>query len=143
MTKKIAVTASCTALFALTVLLGAIPARSDRGPGQQQDKEADKNAGGKKPEKPNQPQSFTKLKIKVTAGEENTAVEDALVEVTSEEAGVEYSVKSRTNKQGIVELLKVPRGKVVIRVSPHDQDTVGERRDLKTPEETALIKVKK
>jgi hypothetical protein len=91
---------------------------------------------------------FTKLHVAVTAGEKNQPVENASVYVRfvqeralGKDRKTEMNVK--TNRDGIVKVPDVPRGKVLIQVVAEGWKTFGRWYDIEGEEETIKIHLEK
>jgi hypothetical protein len=138
MPKDIARMVSAMAVLTLLLSTGPTAALSTPKFGSQQDKTP--GADATKKDGKSDSSASTTLTITIKLGER--PVEGALVEVTSREQGISYSKSVHTNKQGVVELLKVPRGKILIQVSPPDEDRISESHVLKQPEETIMVQLK-
>ena len=102
---------------------------------------------GSKPAKEKE-SGTTKLRIEVTAGEAGDAVEGASVYVRFEEARKFAKDKKveqnwKTNKEGVVKVPNVPRGKVLIQVIAPGWKTFGQWFDLDKDEQTIKIRLQK
>ena len=102
---------------------------------------------GSKPAK-DEESGTTKLRIEVTAGEAGDAVEGASVYVRFEkerkfakDKKVEQNWK--TNKEGVIKVPSVPRGKVLIQVIAPGWKTFGQWYDLDKDEQTIKIRLQK
>ncbi|MBI1750889.1 MAG: carboxypeptidase regulatory-like domain-containing protein [Acidobacteria bacterium] len=90
----------------------------------------------------------TKLRIEVTAGEGGDPVEGASVYVRYEEErkfGKDKKIEQnwKTNKEGVVKVPAVPRGKVLIQVIAPGWKTFGQWYDLDQEEQTIKIRLQK
>src|SRR5712692_6901257 len=99
-------------------------------------------------DKPGKIAGLSILHIEVTAGEKDQAVDNASVYVRFPEARilgreklVEMNVK--TNREGLVKVTNVPRGKALIQVIASGWKTFGRWFDLSKDEETIKIKLEK
>ncbi|MBI1738639.1 MAG: hypothetical protein HYR58_05270 [Acidobacteria bacterium] len=102
---------------------------------------------GDKPAK-EKPEGTTKLRIEVTAGNEGSPVEGASVYVRFTEErkfGKDKKVEQnwKTNKEGVVKVPDVPRGKVLIQVIAQGWKTFGQWYDLDQDEQTIKIRLQK
>ena len=91
---------------------------------------------------------FARLRIEVTAGEKNKPVESASVYVRYTEERtlrkdkkIEMNVK--TNKDGMVKVTDVPKGKILIQVIAEGWKTFGRWYDVSGDEEVIQIKLEK
>lgn len=99
-------------------------------------------------DKASKPGGVSILHIEVTAGEKDQGVDNASVYVRFPEAKsfgreklVEMNVK--TNREGIVKVTNVPRGKALIQVIATGWRTFGKWFDLDKDEQTIKIKLEK
>ncbi len=89
----------------------------------------------------------TKLRIEVTAGEKSRPVENASVYVRYVEESLlkkknrEMNVK--TNRDGVVKVPDVPRGRVLIQVIAEGWKTYGRWYDLESDEQTVKVHLEK
>lgn len=102
---------------------------------------------GDKPAKEKQ-EGTTKLRIEVTAGEEANPVEGASVYVRFTEARKLVKDKKveqnwKTNKDGVIKVPEVQRGKVLIQVIAQGWKTFGQWYDLDQDEQTVKIRLQK
>jgi hypothetical protein len=102
---------------------------------------------GNKAEKEKQ-SGTTKLRIEVTAGKDGDAVDGASVYVRyTEDRKFRKDKKTeqnwKTNKEGIVRVPEVPRGKVLIQVIAPGWKTFGQWYDLDQDEQTIKIHLEK
>ncbi len=102
---------------------------------------------GSKPAKEKE-SGTTKLRIEVTAGEAGDAVEGASVYVRFEEERKFAKDKKveqnwKTNKDGVIRVPGLPRGKVLIQVIAPGWKTFGQWYDLKEDEQTIKIRLQK
>ena len=98
--------------------------------------------------KSEKPPGFARLRIEVTAGEKNKPVESASVYVRyveeralRKDKKIEMNVK--TNKEGVVKVPDVPKGKVLIQVIAEGWKTFGRWYDISGDEEVIQIKLEK
>jgi hypothetical protein len=106
-----------------------------------EEQEGNKDADKKKDNQENK-NAYTKLHIRVTAGEDASPISSAQVEVLSEEEGVSYHKSVRTDHEGRVDM-DVPRGKVWVQVTAPHWDTGGTKRKLKEQDETVEINLRR
>ena len=106
------------------------------------------SAGGQEDSKSEKPSGFAKLRIEVTAGEKSKPVESASVYVRyvekralRKDKKIEMNVK--TNKDGVVRVPDVPKGKVLIQVIAEGWKTFGRWYDISGDEEVIQIKLEK
>ena len=99
-------------------------------------------------EKTSKPSGVSILHIEITAGEKDQPVDSASVYVRFPEARllgreklVEMNVK--TNRDGVVKVPNVPRGRALIQVIASGWKTFGRWFDLDQPEQTIKIKLEK
>ncbi len=90
----------------------------------------------------------TKLRIEVTAGDEANAVEGASVYVRYTEGRKLAKDKKieqnwKTNKEGVIKVPDVPRGKVLIQVIAPGWKTFGHWYELDQDEQTVKIRLQK
>ncbi len=103
---------------------------------------------GKKDKKSDEPQ-IAKLKIQITAGDQDKPVENASVYIRYAEPGglfhrnKEAELNFKTNQQGSVKVPEVPRGKVLIQVVAQGWHTFGKWYDIENDEQTIQIKLEK
>jgi hypothetical protein len=102
---------------------------------------------GDKPAKEKQ-EGTTKLRIEVTAGDEANPVEGASVYVRYTEGrklGKDKKIEQnwKTNKDGVIKVPEVPRGKVLIQVIAPGWKTFGQWYDLDQDEQTVKIRLQK
>jgi hypothetical protein len=102
---------------------------------------------GDKPAKEKQ-EGTTKLRIEVTAGSAGDAVEGASVYVrytTERKFGKDKKIEQnwKTNKEGILKVPEVPRGKVLIQVIAQGWKTFGQWYDVDQDEQTIKIHLQK
>lgn len=102
---------------------------------------------GSKPAKEKE-SGTTKLRIEVTTGAAGDAVEGASVYVRFEEERKFAKDKKveqnwKTNKEGIIKVPNVPRGKVLIQVIAPGWKTFGQWYDLDQDEQTIKIRLQK
>lgn len=103
---------------------------------------------GKKEKKSDQPQ-MVKLKIRVTAGDQDKAVDNASVYIRYDEPGglfhrnKQAELNFKTNQEGSVKVPEVPRGKVLIQVVAKGWHTFGKWYDVENEDETIQIKLEK
>ncbi len=102
---------------------------------------------GSKPAKEKE-SGTTKLRIEVTSGEAGDAVEGASVYVKfdqerkfAKDKKVEQNWK--TNKDGVIKIPSVPRGKVLIQVIAPNWKTFGQWYELNQEEQTIKIRLQK
>lgn len=143
---------------ATLVLLGAVPAFAQKPDSESKAKpdaaksglpSSEKGSSEKgRADKPGKPGRFSLLHIEVTAGEKDLGVDSASVYVRFPEARilgreklVEMNVK--TNREGMVKVSNVPRGKALIQVIAPGWKTFGRWFDLSKDEETIKIKLEK
>jgi hypothetical protein len=123
---------ACVLLLALSVILLPSVLSAQTG---------DKPAKGKQ-------EGTTKLRIEVTAGDEGNPVESASVYVRYTEGrklGKDKKIEQnwKTNKEGVVKVPEVPRGKVLIQVIAPGWKTFGRWYDLDQDEQTIKIRLQK
>lgn len=94
----------------------------------------------KKQDKPEIKKVFTKLHVKITAGNNSAPIQAAKVNVKSEEEGVSYDKVFWTDHEGKVDV-DVPRGRVRVQVTAQHWDNGGTQRTLREQEETVEIKL--
>src|ERR1700693_4928819 len=99
-------------------------------------------------DKPGKPSGFSILHIEIAAGEKDQPVDNASVYVRFPEArslGREKlgEMNVRTNREGMVRVTNVPRGKALIQVLASGWKTFGRWFDLNKDEETIKIKLEK
>jgi len=106
------------------------------------------HAGAQEDSKSDKPSGMAKLRIEVTAGEKNKPVESASVYVRyveeralRKDKKIEMNVK--TNKDGVVRVPDVPKGKVLIQVIAEGWKTFGRWYDITGDEEVIQIKLEK
>ena len=106
------------------------------------------SAGAQDDSKSDKPSGMAKLRIEVTAGEKNKPVESASVYVRyveeralRKDKKIEMNVK--TNKDGVVRVPDVPKGKVLIQVIAEGWKTFGRWYDITGDEEVIQIKLEK
>ena len=102
---------------------------------------------GDKPAKEKR-EGTTKLRIEVTAGDEGNPVEGASVYVRYTEGRKLAKDKKieqnwKTNKEGVIKVPDVPRGKVLIQVIAQGWKTFGQWYDLDQDEQTVKIRLQK
>jgi hypothetical protein len=102
---------------------------------------------GDKPAKQKQ-EGTTKLRIEVTAGDEGKPVDGASVYVRYTEGRVLGKDKKieqnwKTNKEGVVKVPELPRGKVLIQVIAPGWKTFGQWYELDQDEQTVKIRLQK
>ena len=102
---------------------------------------------GDKPAK-EKPEGTTKLRIEVTAGDEGNPVEGASVYVRFTEGRKLAKDKKieqnwKTNKEGVIKVPEVPRGKVMIQVIALGWKTFGQWYELDQDEQTVKIRLQK
>ena len=102
---------------------------------------------GDKPAKEKQ-EGTTKLRIEVTAGDEGNPVEGASVYVRYTEGrklGKDKKIEQnwKTNKEGVIKVPEVPRGKVLIQVIAAGWKTFGQWYELDQDEQTIKIRLQK
>jgi hypothetical protein len=100
------------------------------------------------PEKPTKPSGVSTLHIEITAGEKDKPVDSASVYVRYPKTGMFGREKLpemdlKTNRDGIVKVPNVPRGKVLIQVMAPGWRTYGRWYDLDQSEHTIKIKLEK
>ncbi len=90
----------------------------------------------------------TRLRLEVTAGEANTPVENASIYVRyieerklAKDKKVEQNWK--TNRDGVVKIPNLPRGKVLIQVIAEHWKTFGQWYELDQDEQTIKIRLQK
>jgi hypothetical protein len=133
MPRKLIVTVVVMASFAMLALTAAARPASSK-----QEAQKENNDAAKKPES----KSLTKLHIAVTAGNPAAPVQAAHVDVTSEEAGVDYHKIVVTDHDGVADI-EVPRGRILIQVTAQHFEISGDRRTLTKATETVDIKLVK
>lgn len=91
---------------------------------------------------------MTKLRLEVTAGEKDQPVENASVyvkyvqeRVLAKDKKIEMNLK--TNREGIVKVPEIPRGKVLIQVIAEGWKTFGRWYDLEKDEQTIRVHLEK
>jgi hypothetical protein len=102
---------------------------------------------GSKPAKEKE-SGTTKLRIEVTAGEAGDVVEGASVYVrfeTERKFAKDKKVEQnwKTNKEGVIKIPSVPRGKVLIQVIAPNWKTFGQWYELDQEEQTIKIRLQK
>ena len=104
--------------------------------------------GTQEDSKPEKPPGTARLRIEVTAGEKNKPVDSASVYVRyveermlRKDKKIEMNVK--TNKEGIVRVSEVPKGKVLIQVLAEGWKTFGRWYEVTADEEVVKIKLEK
>jgi hypothetical protein len=119
-------------LVMLTVLL---PAGTPGQSHSQAKRKAEKQSG------------TTKLRIEVTAGEKSQPVENASIYVRYVEESLlknkNREMNLKTNRDGVVKVPEVPRGKVLIQVIAEGWKTFGRWYDLESDEQTIKIHLEK
>lgn len=105
-------------------------------------------AGAQDDSKPGKPSGMARLRVEVTAGEKDKPVEGASVYIRYQEERmlrkdkkIEMNVK--TNKEGIVRVPDVPKGKVLIQVIAEGWKTFGRWYEIGSDEEVVKIKLEK
>ena len=105
-------------------------------------------AGAQDDSKPVKPSGMARLRIEVTAGEKGKPVEGASVYIRYQEERmlrkdkkIEMNVK--TNKEGIVRVPDVPKGKVLVQVIAEGWKTFGRWYEISSDEEVVKIKLEK
>ena len=135
MPRKLILTVVVMASFVLLALPGATLPASFGQEAQEENKDA-----AKKPDKTESKKSLIKLHIAVTAGNPAAPVQAAHVDVTSEEAGVDYHKIVVTDHDGVADM-EVPRGRILIQVTAPHFEIGGDRRTLTKGTETIDIKL--
>jgi len=104
--------------------------------------------GAQEDSRPEQPSGTARLRIEVTAGERNKPVDSASVYVRyveerklRKDKKIEMNVK--TNKEGIVRVPEVPKGRVLIQVIAEGWKTFGRWYEITADEEVVKIKLEK
>jgi hypothetical protein len=103
---------------------------------------------GKRERKSDESQTV-KLRIQVTAGDQNKPVDNASVYVRYDEPGglfhrnKQAELNFKTNQEGSVKIPEVPRGKVLIQIVAKGWHTFGKWYDIENEDETIQIKLEK
>ena len=98
--------------------------------------------------KPEKPAGVTKLRIEVTAGEKDQAVESASVYVKFVQGRTlakdkKFEMNVKTNRDGVAKVPKIPKGKVLIQVIAEGWKPFGRWYDVEEDEQTIKIHLEK
>ena len=85
----------------------------------------------------------THLRVEVTAGDEAQAVNGADVFVTTADEDAPFERTLKTDKNGVVSFVKVPRVKVLIQVTAAGCKTFGKKYTLEDETQTIAIRLEK
>ena len=85
----------------------------------------------------------THLRVEVTMGDEAEAVKRADVFVTSEDEDSPFDKTLKTDKNGVVSFIKVPRVRVLIQVTAAGCKTFGKKYVLEDESQTIAIRLQK
>ncbi len=104
--------------------------------------------GAKPRGKPDKPAGVTKLRIEVTAGEKNQAVENASVYVKFVQERTlakdkKFEMNLKTNRDGVAKVPEIPKGKVLIQVIAEGWKPFGRWYDIAEDEPTIKIRLEK
>ena len=138
-----------TLLLAVAALLFCCaPVFAGRLVSQAKDKPEPAKSETPAPEKTAKPSGIATLRIEITAGEKDKPVDSASVYVRYPKTGMFGREKLpemdlKTNRDGIVKVPNVPRGKVLIQVMAPGWRTYGRWYDLDQAEQTIKIKLEK
>ena len=140
-------------IFAMLVILNAAPIFArDQEPQAKPKPEAAKPEAAKTEtsasEKGVKPSGVSTLHIEITAGDNDKPVDSASVYVRYPKARMFGREKLpemdlKTNREGLVKVPNVPRGKVLVQVMAPGWRTYGRWYDLDQPEQTIKIKLEK
>jgi len=98
--------------------------------------------------KPQKPSGTTKLRVEVTGGEKNQPVESASVYVKFAQERMlakdkKFEMNLKTNREGVVKVPEVPRGKILIQVVVEGWKPFGRWYDVEEEDQTVKIHLEK
>ncbi len=105
-------------------------------------------AAGQKDAKPEKDSGLTRVRIEIVAGEKDQPVDSASVYVKYQQERVilkdkKHEMNLKSNKDGVVRVPPLPRGKVLVQVIAQGWKTFGQWYELNQEEQTIRIKLQK
>ncbi len=105
-------------------------------------------AAAQKDDKSSKDSNSTRLRIEVVAGEKEQPVDSASVYVKFQQERTllkdrKHEMNLKTNRDGVVKVPPIPRGKVLVQVIAQGWKTFGQWYEAKEEEQTIRIKLQK